>query len=135
MRKSVKGFILGLLGGLGGLLVSWYTYIILAIFGALASRSVEFLNVITITILPWAYGICAAVSIMASFLCLRWARVGGIVLLVMAAVMLILPICVIIIGGKSTTFVGYLFMFLPILFIMLAGISAVKAKPKIKEAV
>ena len=135
MRKSVKGFILGLVGGLGGLLVGWYAFVIIALFGALVAKSATAIVVITFTVCPWLYIIVAGVSIIASIICLRWARFGGILLLIIAGIMLLLPVGLMLTIGKELNFIAYMFLFLPILFITLAGISAVKAKPKVVEAV
>ena len=135
MRKSIKGFVLGLLGGLGGLLVGWYAFVIIALFGALVAKSAIALIVITFTICPWLYVIGAGASIIASIICLRWARFGGVLLLIVAGLMLFLPLGLLLTIGKELNLTLYIFLFLPILFIVLAGISAVKAKPKIKEAV
>ncbi len=132
--RSKAGFILGLIGGLGGLVVGWYSMVILGLIGAFAGETATFSVVLTTRILPWVYIICGGLALVGGCFCLKYARIAGIVLMAISGVMLLLPLCLLIFAGlNGASPLIYIILCLPILFVFLGGLKAFKTK--IKEAV
>lgn len=78
MRKSVAGFVLGLLGGIGALMISGISVLgSAALFDVGATDSFAF-------ILSWLMFAGSILAIVGASLCFKKARMGGIMLLISA---------------------------------------------------
>lgn len=77
MRKSIPGFILGLLGSIGGAIVSFYAWVILnLVFGFIGEALMFFRTALLLNI------ISNLVAFIASFFYFKKAKMGGILMFI-----------------------------------------------------
>ena len=122
MNKNISAFIIGLIFSIIGAIAS-YAFSTVWIFLSLAT-----VNLSMFTMLPLINIAFYALALIGSILCLFKAKIGGRIMVIAAVLSLILfaELCIIL---KSIHFVLILF-WLPSLFILISGNSAIKKYKK-----
>ena len=124
MNKSIPSFVIGLIFSLIGGICACLFWIVFVLIGAIADGAVK----IIITIFPFINVGMFVLSLVGSLLCLKRAKIGGIILLISSIISLIC-FAAISISLKTFNIVEILF-WIPTVFIMVAGMLALKDSKK-----
>lgn len=125
MKKSISGFVLGLIFSIIGAISSYLFYGVFILLGVL-TQAIQTL----VTILPLINLISFGISFIGSIFCLINKKVGGIILLIASVISLICYI-VIIIAIKLYHISALIFM-IPTIIIFIVSLTTFKQKsPKI----
>ena len=122
-RRSIPGFVMGLISGIVMAIISWYATVILSIpdgFNAAQGHITYY------TWLGYAGMLGAILAIIGAAFCFKRARLGGTFMLVGIAFAMVLPIYAFITGPEFSSLMGLVIM--PIVLLMIAAICALTAK-------
>lgn len=125
-RKSISGFVLGLLSGLFSVGLGYFTFAPLILVLALSVGNFWANAIIFSAIL---YSMCGISSIIGACLCFRHARAGGIVLLVSALISLIFPILFTYVCIQNLNIFIIALICIPSILSLIGGIVGIIAKP------
>ena len=122
-RRSIAGFVMGLISGIGMGIMSYYLIVVFAIadsFAAAADQATYY------SLLPYANMVGAILAIVGACLCFKRARAGGIIMLIGALFMLTTPVYSIITSNEFVPLLGLII--LPIVLLVIGAICAMTAK-------
>ena len=123
MKKNIFGFICGLLGALGGALITFYTYVILAI---ILSFSTTLNSTIYTTLLIFNI-LSNIIALVGSFFYFRRANTGAI-LMTIALVFNVLLYVFIIIKNIANINLSLLIIFIPAILMLISAICGYNTK-------
>lgn len=135
MRRSVAGFVLGLIGGIGIFIISTPSIIGSAAISDLGLADTE---TTLFLVLSWLMFIGSILAIIGASLCFKKARIGGILLLISAITALahvgftIYQVAQVALVSSTITLL--IFQAIPAILIIVASIIALSAKPREIEA-
>lgn len=127
-RKSISGFVTGLLGIISGLPIGFYAYIVLALILGLSKYSILAYSVYLFIVA----GIVAIVGICFYF---TKARIGGILMLI-ATILYVIPFCCGVYaqltsnGDISELFLALTIGNIPTILMLISAILGLLSKPK-----
>jgi len=123
-RKSVGGFVTGLIGTIGSLFLSYYIYVILSLVVGLAEEITTELMILQI--LCYLYFASVILGIVAVCFYFKKARLGGFLMLGATICNAAFPVYTVLMGGEMEIFA--ILMFLPIILLMISMFLGIFSK-------
>jgi len=130
-RRSISGFILGLLGAISTAIVSFALFLVLTlVFGLSDSLGGDVSGGLGITLFTAAYFISSILAIIASCFYFKKARVGGIIMIFAFLLNVSLVGYSLYLNAKSAIEIVDLLIIIPTLFIFLSMILGLTSKAR-----
>ena len=124
-RKSIPGFVMGLISGIVMGFISFYLIIVFGIVDSVAAANAQ---VTHYSLLGYSNMVGAIMAILGAALCFKRARVGGIIMLIGSAFMLAVPVYGFASDSPVAPFIGL--VIIPIVILVIAAICALTAKAR-----